>query len=149
MGLRAIYRRPRTSQQAPEHRVYPYLLRNARVNQPNQVWATDITYLPIARGFLSAPMAQNSAALDRVGGEGGRPERFPILRLPSEKFAVSEGTFIDRFTLKTGKAFTSMVTLGPPGTRTTISSTRTVSPALNACARGNFSNEISRPSARR
>ena len=45
-------------------------------------------YLPIARGFLSAPMAQDSAALDRVGGEGGRPERFPILRLPSEKFAV-------------------------------------------------------------
>ena len=88
MGLRAIYRRPRTSQQAPEHRVYPYLLRNARVNRPNQVWATDITYLPIARGFLSAPMAQDSAALDRVGGEGGRPERFPILRLPSEKFAV-------------------------------------------------------------
>ena len=52
MGLRAIYRRPRTSQPAPEHRVYPYLLRNARVTRPNQVWATDITYLPMARGFL-------------------------------------------------------------------------------------------------
>ena len=52
MGLRAIYRRPRTSQQAPERRVYPYLLRNARVSRPNQVWATGITYLPMARGFL-------------------------------------------------------------------------------------------------
>ena len=52
MGLWAIYRRPRTSQPAPEHRVYPYLLRNARVTRPNQVWAVDITYLPMARGFL-------------------------------------------------------------------------------------------------
>ena len=52
MGLRAIYRRPRTSQPAPEHRVYPYLLRNARVTPPNQVWAADITYLSMARGFL-------------------------------------------------------------------------------------------------
>ena len=44
MGLRAIYRRPRTSQPAPGHRVYPYLLRNARITRPNQVWAADITY---------------------------------------------------------------------------------------------------------
>ena len=44
MGLRAIYRGPRTSRPAPEHRVYPYLLRNVQITQPNQVWATDITY---------------------------------------------------------------------------------------------------------
>ena len=52
MGLRAIYRGPRTSRPAPEHRVYPYLLRNVQITQPNQVWAADITYLPMARGFL-------------------------------------------------------------------------------------------------
>ena len=52
MGLRAIYRRPRTSQPAPEQRVYPYLLEKARVTRPNQVWAADITYVPMARGFL-------------------------------------------------------------------------------------------------
>ena len=50
MGLPAIYRSPRTSQ--PAHRVYPYLLRNAKITRPNQAWAADITYLPMARGFL-------------------------------------------------------------------------------------------------
>ena len=52
MGLRAIYRRPRTSRPAPEQRVYPYLLREASITRPNQVWAADITCLPMARGFL-------------------------------------------------------------------------------------------------
>ena len=52
MGLRAIYRSPRTSRPAPEHRVYPYLLKKIRVIRPNQAWAADITYLPMARGFL-------------------------------------------------------------------------------------------------
>ena len=52
MGLRAIYRQPRTSQPTPEHRVYPYLLNKIRVTRTNQAWAADITYLPMARGFL-------------------------------------------------------------------------------------------------
>ena len=52
MGLRAIYRRPRTSRPAPGQPVFPYLLERVKVTGPNQVWAADITYLPMARGFL-------------------------------------------------------------------------------------------------
>jgi putative transposase len=52
MGIEALYRRPRTSKPAPGHRIYPYLLRGVTVARPNQVWATDITYIPMARGFV-------------------------------------------------------------------------------------------------
>jgi putative transposase len=52
MGLKAIYRRPRTSQPAPGHKIYPYLLNGMEITRPNQVWAADITYIPMARGFL-------------------------------------------------------------------------------------------------
>ena len=52
MGLKAIYRRPRTSNPAWGHKVYPYLLNGLKITRPNQVWATDITYIPLARGFL-------------------------------------------------------------------------------------------------
>ena len=52
MGIEALYRRPRTSTPAPGHRIYPYLLRGVAVERPNQVWAMDITYIPLARGFV-------------------------------------------------------------------------------------------------
>lgn len=52
MGLEALYRRPNTSKPAPGHKIYPYLLRGVKVEKPNQVWATDITYIPMARGFV-------------------------------------------------------------------------------------------------
>ena len=52
MGLAAIYRRPRTSKPAPGHKIYPYLLRGMEITRPNQVWAADITYIPMAKGFL-------------------------------------------------------------------------------------------------
>jgi putative transposase len=52
MGLKAIYRRPRTSKPAPGHKIYPYLLGGMKMTHSNQVWAADITYIPMARGFL-------------------------------------------------------------------------------------------------
>ena len=52
MGLVPIYQRPRTSDPHPEHRVYPYLLRDLAITAPDQVWCSDITYLPMRRGFL-------------------------------------------------------------------------------------------------
>ena len=52
LGIEAIYPRPRLSQSHPEHHVYPYLLRGLAVTQPNQVWCTDITYLPVLKGHF-------------------------------------------------------------------------------------------------
>jgi putative transposase len=52
MGLEAIYQKPNTSQGHPAHTVYPYLLRGLIINRPNQVWCADITYIPMAKGFV-------------------------------------------------------------------------------------------------
>jgi len=52
MGIEALYRRPNTSKPTPGHKIYPYLLRCVAVERPNQVWAMDITYIPMARGFV-------------------------------------------------------------------------------------------------
>jgi len=52
MGLRAVYPKPRTSQPGKGHRTYPYLLRGLTIKRPNQVWASDICYIPMARGFM-------------------------------------------------------------------------------------------------
>ena len=52
MGIEALYRKPQTSQRHPAHRVYPYLLRHLAITRSNQVWAADITYLPMTRGFV-------------------------------------------------------------------------------------------------
>jgi putative transposase len=52
LGIEALYRRPRTTKPEPGHKIYPYLLRGIEVTRPNQVWAMDITYIPMARGFV-------------------------------------------------------------------------------------------------
>ena len=52
MGIETLYRKPNTSNPAPGHKIYPYLLRGLSITRPNQVWAMDITYIPMARGFV-------------------------------------------------------------------------------------------------
>lgn len=52
MGIETLYRKPNTSKRAPGHKIYPYLLRSLPITRPNQVWAMDISYIPMARGFV-------------------------------------------------------------------------------------------------
>ena len=52
MGIEALYRRPRTTKPEPGHKIYPYLLHGLSIERPNHVWAMDITYIPMARGFV-------------------------------------------------------------------------------------------------
>ena len=52
MRIEALYRHPNTSKPCPGHKIYPYLLRGLAIERPNQVWAMDITYIPMARGFV-------------------------------------------------------------------------------------------------
>jgi putative transposase len=52
MGLKTIYRRPRTSPPGKGNKIYPYLLKGLKIDRPNQVWAADITYIPMQKGFL-------------------------------------------------------------------------------------------------
>lgn len=89
IGIEALYRRPRTTKPEPGHKLYPYLLRGTEITRPNQVWAMDITYVPMARGFVYLAVVLDwatrrgsvVAAVDHDGGGllrrdiGGRPGR--------------------------------------------------------------------------
>ncbi len=79
MGIEALGPKPRTTKPAPGHKIYPYLLRDLTVDRPNQVWAADITYIPIGRGFLYlvAVIDWASRAPDTLpGGQHVRPEAY-------------------------------------------------------------------------
>lgn len=96
MGLMPVYRKPRTSVPHPEHKVYPYLLRNLDITRPSQVWCSDICYIPMRRGFLYLVVVMDwysrkvlswrlsntleadfcVAALEEALGKYGKPEIF-------------------------------------------------------------------------
>jgi putative transposase len=67
MGIEAIYRKPNTSKPAPGHKIYPYLLRKMQVVRPDQVWAMDITYIPMARGFVYLASIGSAAGFSAIG----------------------------------------------------------------------------------
>ena len=66
MRIEAIYQKPNTSRRHPEHQVYPYLLRGLVIDRPNQVWCADITYIPLAKGFVYGDCALDGPIRKRV-----------------------------------------------------------------------------------
>ena len=78
MGIEALYRRPRTTKPEPGHKIYPYsLLRGVEITRkPNQVWAMDITYIPMERGFVYLAVVldwfqPSRAVVERIDHDGG------------------------------------------------------------------------------
>ena len=69
MGIEALYRKPNTSKPAPGHKIHPYLLRGMTVDRPNQVWAMDLTYVPLSASLTSL---RGIAARWRAGQRGAR-----------------------------------------------------------------------------
>jgi putative transposase len=77
MGIEAIYRRPNTSKPPLGHKIYPYLLRGLTIERPNHVWAKDITYIPMARGFVYVAAVVSRRVLSHRGvdHDGGASRR--------------------------------------------------------------------------
>src|SRR5215212_8244414 len=82
MGIEALYRKPATSKPAPGHKIYPYLLRGMTIDRPNQVWTMDITYVPMARGFvyLARPSTGSAAGFSPGGCQSPWRRRFASRR---------------------------------------------------------------------
>jgi HTH-like domain len=86
MGIAALGPKPRTSKPAPGHRIYPYLLRNVAIDRPNHVWAADITYIPIGRGF------RRRATLAGASGRWGHGGRLRRWLLPNQRWRAGAWT---------------------------------------------------------
>jgi putative transposase len=80
MGIEAIYKKPRLSKPHPEHKVYPYLLRGLDITEANSVWCSDITYIPMARGFCYLVAVMDLSKQEGIILEGIEYLRYIILR---------------------------------------------------------------------
>src|SRR5258708_21553382 len=78
MGIEALYRRPRTTRPEPGHRAYPYLLRGLALTRPNQVWAKDITYITMARGFVYLAVVLDCASRRVLPGRRVRTQEASV-----------------------------------------------------------------------
>ncbi len=78
MGIEALYRRPRTTKPEPGHKIYPYLLRGVQVTQPNQVWAMDITYIAMERGYVYPHLVRNAEADESLAEKLGLRLDIPL-----------------------------------------------------------------------
>src|SRR5271154_6253036 len=92
MGIAALYRRPNTSKPAPGHKIYPYLLRGLAIERPNQVWAMDIAYIPMAKGFVYlAAVVDGFSGGFWLGGFRSRWTSISALRLWRRLSPVTDG----------------------------------------------------------
>ena len=84
MGIEALGPKPRTSKPAPGHKIYPYLLRGLSIERPNQIWAADITYIPIGRGFLTSDFSVTSGASFRMVLDVGQWDNSRTINTPGQ-----------------------------------------------------------------
>jgi putative transposase len=85
MGIEAVYPKPNTSRPHPQHKVYPYLLRDLTINRPNQVWATDITYIPMDRGFMYLVAIMDWHSRKVLSWRSPIPWNRPFVSMPSKR----------------------------------------------------------------
>jgi putative transposase len=85
MGIEAVYPKPNTSRPHPQHKVYPYLLRDLTINRPNQVWASDITYIPMDRGFMYLVAIMDWHSRKVLSWRSPIPWNRPFVSMPSKR----------------------------------------------------------------
>jgi putative transposase len=114
MGIEALYRRPRTTKPEPGHKIYPYLLRGKEITLPNQVWAMDITYIPMARGYVYLAVVLDWASRRvlswRVSITMEAAFCVETLQDALEKYGKPEIFNTDQGSQFTGAAFTGVLT---------------------------------------